>query len=392
MDAHRHHIEPRTSRAVLGDKTTNAKARNNPPTNGKNTVARDLEKSQLRPNTASRHRSHAHKAESNKLQILLDQSDPLNEDIDTNAPPPPALPYTSDVFPAGVLTFDAVRPENRMKGYYEYYHNRRDENGMTRLDREAQAMQEERFKEADAQIKKDLDETVWDLGLDSPKKSAAAPKPAPDAVTKRVVRPGATSKAPSTLNAKKAASVLGVASKPSVTNLQRKPLAAKPTSTNTGKLPSFMQPTKATKGSTTTSATRLRIPSSAANSTGLAASRSTLGYSKGRNVSSAVHGRAPTRSVSDAPSRVVSRSHTTASGSSDATITPASYVKDNAMPKPEFLSIFDVAPDEHIDNGRPRLSRSVDDSALSSEDMGAVNPLAGIGEDDDDDFRLELNL
>lgn len=392
MDAYRSDTEPRTGRAVLGDKTTNAKARNNPPTNGKNTVARDLEKSQLKPNTASRHRSHVPKAESNKLQILLDQSDPLNEDIDTNAPPPPALPYKSDVFPAGVLTFDAVRPENRMKGYYEYYHNRRDENGMTRLDRETQAMQEERFKKADAQIRKDLDEIVWDLGLDSPKKPAPAPTPASDAVTKRVVRPGVTSKAPSTLSAKRAASALGVASKPSVTNLQRKPLAARPTAANTGKLPSFMQPTKATQGNTATLATRPKVPSSAANNTGLAASRSTLGYSKGRNVSSAVHGRAPLRSVSDAPSRVLSRSHTTASGSSDATVTPASHVKDNAMPKPEFVSIFDVSPDEQADDGRPHLSGSVDDSALSSAGMSAVDPLAGIEEDDDGDFHLELNL
>lgn len=391
MDTHRNCAEPRTGRAVLGDKTTNAKARNNPPTNGKNTAARDLQKSQLRPNTASRQRSQALKTESTKLQILLDQSDPLNEEIDTNAPPPPALPYKSDVFPDGILTFDAIRPENRMKGYYEYYHNRRDENGMTRLDREMQSMQEERFKTTDAQIRKDLDDIVWDLGLDSPKKSDPAPTPAPaaDAVIKRVARPGATSKAPSTLNSKRAASALGVASKPPVTNLQRKPLAAKPTAANTGKLPSFMQPTKATQASTSTLATRLKIPSSATNNTGVAASRNTLGYSKGRNASSAVRVGVPFRSVSDAPSRVLARSNTTASGSSDTTVMPAGYVEDNAMPKPEFVSIFDVALSGQVDGTNAQLSGSMDDSGTSCTD-GAVDPLAGI--EDDDDFQLELSL
>lgn len=385
LDPHRSYAEPRTGRAVLGDKTTNAKTRNNPPTNGKN---RDLEKSQLRPNTANRHRPLAPKADSAKLQILLDQSDPLNEEIDTNAPPPPALPYRSDVFPDGVLTFDAVRPENRMKGYYEYYHNRRDENGMTRLDREMQAMQEERFKKADAQIRKDLDETAWDLGLDSPKKSAPAPIPAPGAASKRIVRAGTASKVPSTLNSKRAASALGIASKPSVTNSKRYPLASKSVATNADKLPSFMQPTKAKQASTSTLATRPKALSSAANSTGLAVSRSTLGYAKGRNASSAVHGGAP-RSVSDAPSRGLARSNTTASSNSNTTITPASYAKDDSISKPEFLSIFDAAPHEQVNKAIAQLSGSMDDSGLFGGD-GSLDPLTSI--EDEDDFCLELSL
>lgn len=389
MDAHRNYAEPRTGRAVLGDKTTNAKARNNLlTTGGKNTAA---EKSQLKPNSANRHRTRTPKTDSSKLQILPDQSDPLNEEIDTNAPPPPALPYRSDVFPAGVLTFDAIRPENRMKGYYEYYHNRRDENGMTRLDRETQAMQEERFRKADAEILKDLDDIVWDLGLDSPKKSAPVPAPAaaPDAAAKRIVRLGAASKVSSTLNSKRAASALGIASKPSTTNLQRKPLAAKPTAANTGKLPSFMQPTKAKQASTTTLATRPKAPLSAANNTGLAASRSTLGYSKGRSASSAVRGVAPLRSVSDAPSRVLARSNTTASSSSHATITPASYAKDSAMPKPDFVSIFDTAPSAEDDDAHAKVSGSKDDSEVSCFNS-VDDPLARL--ENDDDFHLELDL
>lgn len=380
MNAHRNYTEPRIGRAVLGDKTTNAKAKNNPAISGKNNV----EKSQLRPNTSNRHRPLAPKSESNKLQILLDQSDPLNIEIDTNAPPPPALPYRSDVFPAGVLTFDAVRPENRMTGYYEYYHNRRDENGMTRLDREEQAMQEERFKKAEAQIRKDLDENfVWDLGLDSPKKSAPECTPTLGTVSKTVPRPGATSKVQPTLNQKRAASALGMAPKPSATSLQRKPLASKPAAAYAGNIPSYMQPTKAKQASTSILATRTKAPTSTVNNTGLAASRSTLGYTKGRNASSAVRAVAPLRSVSDAPSRVFARSNAAASSTSETATTLASHATNAAMPKPEFVSIFEPTPSSQVH------SRSMDDSDASPADS-TIEPL--VGWEDDDGFQLELNL
>lgn len=374
--AYRNHAEPRTGRAVLGDKTTNVRARNTQATNGKNAVVRDAEKSQARPTTVSRPKPHAPKSESSKLQILLDQSDPLSGEVDTNPSPPPGRPYESDVFPAGVLTFDAIRPENRMKGYYDYYHNRRDENGMTRADREMRAAQEQRFKEADARIRKDVDEFDWDLGLDSPKKKIA---PLQEPEVKKIVRPGAATNAPSTLTSRRAASALGLASKSSLTSLQRKPLSAKPaTATNAGRLPSFMQPTKARQTSSipNTSATTLAIPrtrapssSAAATNAALAASRSTLGYNKGRSASSVVHSR--TMSRSEAP---LAPAPSGAAPVSDRTITPT---------RPEFVSIFDAPPDE---DQAVNAEVESDERIFGSED----GSLLDVGEDDR--FQLELGL
>lgn len=367
--------EPRTGRAVLGDKTTNARARNAQATNGKNGVVRDAEKSQARPTTVSRPKPHAPKSESSKLQILLDQSDPLSGEVDINPPPPPARPYESDVFPAGVLTFDAIRPENRLKGYYDYYHNRRDENGMTRVDREMRAAQEQRFKEADARIRKDVDEFGWDLGLDSPKKKIA---PLQEPAVKRIVRPGAAANAPSTLTSRRAASALGMVSKPSLANLQRKPLSAKPTTaTNAGRLPSFMQPTKARHTSTNPnpSATTLAIPrtratsSTAATNAALATSRSTLGYNKGRSASSALHSR--TMSRFEAP---LAPTSSTAATVFNRSVTPT---------RPEFVSIFDAPPDE---------DQAVDAEAESDERIFGSEDGSLLDAGEDDGFQLELGL
>lgn len=374
MSAYQNHTEPRTGRAVLGDKTTNAKARKNQTTDGKNTAARDAEKSQARPTTVSRPRPHALKAESSKLHILLDQLDPLSDEVDTNPSPPPGLPYESDVFPAGILTFDAIRPENRMKGYYDYYHNRRDENGMTRVDREMKAAQELRFRDADVQIRKDLDEFEWDLGLDSPKKKIV---PLQEPAEKRVIRPGAGTKAPSTLTSRRAASALGMASKPSITNLQRKPLSAKPNlASNAHRLPSFMQPTKAKQHATSTTnnlTTRPRIPSAAINSAAVAASRSTLGYNKGRSASSVVQSHARSRPEAPTRARALARSDTAAS---DRTVTPASYARDATVARPEFVSIFDVPPEEEEDR--------VAEAEVESDDQ-LFGPVGCDDDNDDDD-------
>lgn len=388
MVAYQIWAEPRTERPVLGDKTTNTKARQQAI--GKTPAIGDIEKSQVKPTTVSRTKPAANKADSSKLQILQDiTSDPLSTEPDTNAPPPEPLPYESDVWPDGVLTFDGIRPQNRLKGHFEYYHNRKDENGMTRLDREMEAARVRRHKEAEAKIREDMEQGFkWDLGLlESPKKRKVVPAKDPEATGKPLVRPGATTKAPPTIASRRAASALGMAGKtPTAStaftaNLQRKPLAPKSAAaTNASKLPSFMQPTRARPAAPSAAVTSRHRPSSTA---GLAASRSTLGYSKGRSASSALHdGTAQdqqhVRSGSEARSRVFSR---TASGASDSTVTPASYAKDNASPKPDFVSIFDVTP-------RPDEDES--GGLFGSSSGGGPDDLFGAIEHDEDEFQLEL--
>lgn len=374
---------------MLGDKTTNTKARQQ--TVGKTPAIGDVEKGQVKPTTISRHKSAAPKTESSKLQILQDStSDPLSTEPDTNAPPPEPLPYESDVWQDGVLTFDGIKPHNRLKGHFEYYHNRKDENGMTRLDREMEAARVRRHKEAEAKIMEDMEQGLrWDLALlESPKKRKVVPAKDPEATDKPLLRPGATTRAPPTLASRRAASALGMAGKTlptsttSSTNIQRKPLAPKSAAaTNASKLPSFMLPTRARPAPPSAAVTSRPRPASTA---GLAASRSTLGYSKGRSASSALHNGAAAqdqhhaRSRSEARSRVFSR---TASGASDTTVTPASYAKDNASPKPDFVSIFDVTPRPDQDEG----------GNLFGGGGGGADELFGAIEHDEDEFQLELS-
>jgi hypothetical protein len=370
---------------VLGDKTTNTKARQQGI--GRTPAIGEIEKNQIKATTISRSKPAAPKADSSKLQILQDiTSNPLSTEPDTNLPPPEPLPYESDVWPDGILSFDGVRPQNRLKGHFEYYHNRKDENGMTRLDREMEAAKLRRQKDAEAKIRENIDHDFkWDLGiLQSPKKRKVMPAKDLENTNRPLVRPGTMTKAPSTITSRRAASALGMVDKTSATSataLQRKPLVPKSAAaTNASKLPSFMQPTRA-RPAPPPAATAFRprpIPTA-----GLAASRSTLGYSKGRSASSALHDGASQaqqqmRSRSEARSRVFSR---TASATSDSTLTPESYAKDNASPKPAFVSIFDVSPSVDEDEG----------GSLFGSSCGGADDLFGAIEHEDDGFQLELS-
>ncbi|PSS02394.1 hypothetical protein BD289DRAFT_478779 [Coniella lustricola] len=349
--------EARTSRAVLGDKTTNAKAKHNQSANPKTPGLRDAEKSQAKPTTVSRPKSQASKSDGSRLRILLDAADPLSGEADVNPPPPPLQPYQSDVFPAGILTFDAIKPTNRLKGYFDYYHNRKDENGMTRVDREAKAAQDKRFRDAEAQIQRDDDELTWDLGLESPKK----PAPLADPIVKATPRSNESTKAPSTLNARRAASALGMVSRAS-SRPERRPISATVVNSPTkSKLPSFMQTTKARQAAKAALAPRPKaIQQSTSSNIGAAASRSTLGYNKGRSVSQALREQA------------LSTEHT-----------PSRRAKDNVAEKPEFVSIFDGPPDGE----RFGLSLGGDSGWLTNDDT--VTSVARHQEDEDAQMDLD---
>lgn len=367
MSAYKPTTEPRTGRPVLGDKTTNAKARLNHPT---------AAKTGLRPTTAGRPKPFAPKADSSKLHILTDLSDPLSIEVDTNPEPPGEEPYQSEVWPAGVVTFDAAKPANRLKGYYSWYHNRRDENGETRIDREMKARQEQRFRDADAKIRHEIDNMTFDLGLDDSPENPHKPLLAPQDPKKRVTRPVASAHktAPSTLTSRRAASALSMAppkAPASASSTQRKPFESKT-------LPSYMQPIRSrqqTPSSSTTMAlaSRPRIPSSS--TAGLVASRSTLGYTKGRTARSALHGRSASSSDAAPPSassRAFTRFETTAS---DSTITPESYAREAAAARPAFMSMFDA----------PLHEADADLFGASVEELFD-------DEEEEEDFQLTLEL
>lgn len=315
--------------------------------------------------TVKKPQSGAPKTEGSKLEVLNDPlDDDEEEDIEYCPPRPKDLPYESDVFPDGVLNFDVLKPENRIKGFYNYYHNRVDEKGMTRIERQMHESQQRAFKKLDEQVQRDLDEMDWSI-RDVPasrdvlkkKQATATAGGANTKASKLVARP------PPTIASRKAASALSMAPKPSA--LQPK-MKTKPEMVPTRGPLSMLagrKPLSQASGK----------PSSTEGTTALAASRSTLGYTKGRSASSMVHGRPrPQGPVAPLP-----RSFSTASTGSDTTITPARYAEGQKASESEewrrleFLSIFD-------DDGE-------DDGHLG----GSSDPPT---DDLDDDFEFKVNF
>ncbi|KAL2129375.1 hypothetical protein VTI74DRAFT_7893 [Chaetomium olivicolor] len=365
--------EPRTARAPLGNKTTNAKARATHQTPGVKPLGRDIEKATNRPTSNRRLKQAPPYVEAPKLEVHTDRNPLEEEEIEYAPPKPKDLPYESDVFPDGVLTFEGLKPENLFKGYYQYYHNRVDAEGKTALERQMEERKQESFKRGEEQILKDMEEFDWSVGdipeskdLFRKKKSTVAPASTASTTEKSTV-PGV--RQPSTIASRKAASALAMparATSASQTKLTKTttPAAAKPPAK------SYLLPKRqpAQTVPQPTIPTRERAAA-------VAASRSTLGYNKGRSVSSAVHGtnsNSTSRHPSAAPKpRALVRSISTASTGSDATITPARFAQaSQEWKKPDFLSIFDADEDE--------------------SNLGGCMP--PMDDDDDDGFQLTVNF
>lgn len=367
----------RTARAPLGNKTTNAKARATHQTPGAKQLGRDIEKTNIRPTSNRRLKQAAPQIEAPKLEVHTDRS-PLEEEEEIEYAPPKLkeLPYESDVFPDGVLTFDGLKPENLFKGYYQYYHNRVGDDGKTTMERQMEQRKQESFKRGDDQIMKDMDEFDWSVG-DIPeskdvfkKKSAVAPASTTMTAKKTAVP---VVRQPSTFASRRAASALAMPAR-SASSLQANP-ATKTTSTSAAAKPpikSYLLPKRKPVQPVSQPTIPARERAAAA-----AASRSTLGYNKGRSVSSAVHGTVGgtnSDSASRPPSavskpRTLMRSVSTASTSSDATITPARFAQSQPSAewkKPDFLAIFDTEEDEsNLGGGMPPVDDDEDDFQLT---------------------------
>ena len=360
-------IAPRTARAPLGNKTTNAKARAGQQTGGVKDTVRQFEKSTMKPTTV-RPKQSAPMVESIKLEVHTDKSPLEEEEIEYAPPKPKELPYESDVLPEGTLTFEGLKPENMFKGYYQHYFNHVDDNGLTQTERQMEEQRQREFQRGDDQIRKDMEEFDWSVG-DVPaskdvfkKKGSVVLEVRPD--RKPVQR--TFSKAPATIASRKAASALAMPAKslavPS-TRIVTKPLPRKtPLSLLAGRRPAnpvVAQPRN----------------SSQERATAMAASRSTLGYSKGRSALSVVRGRnepAPTTVTASEPEvpaartprQPLMRSVSVASTGSDCTITPARFARTQDTQdwkRLEFLSIFDVDEDEDGHVGSQQFDDDLDD-------------------------------
>ncbi|KAK4122244.1 hypothetical protein N657DRAFT_691529 [Parathielavia appendiculata] len=366
--------EPRTARAPLGNKTTNAKARATHQTPGGKAIgARDFDKINIKPTTTLRLKPAASQSEPPRLEVHADNDRLEQEEIEYAPPKPKDLPYKSDVFPDDVLTFEGLKPENLFKGYYQYYFNRVGADGKTALERDMEEQQKRSFERGEEQIRRDMEEFDWSIG-DIPeskdlfkKKSCGSLTPSTTTTTKKAAYP--VPKQPSTIASRKAASALAIPVKsPGIAQPSLTKATAPPTTKVTTR--GFLLP----KRKPAQPAAQPTIPAYQRVSAA-AASKSTLGYNKGRSVSSAVHGPAhnpiaPPAQHQTAPApkpRTLVRSVSTASTSSDATITPARFAQSSKESrKPDFLSIFDDDEEEYnLGGGLPPTDDDNDDFQLT---------------------------
>lgn len=343
---------------MLGDKTTNAKAQRLQTVNAKSTV-KGIEKSQKQAPTTVKPRQKQPQTETQKLQIHAEETDPLSEEEPEYCPPRPKdLPYQSDVFPDGTLNFEMLKPENRLKGFYQYYFDPVDENGVSKSDRELVEKTQKALEEGDRRIKEDIDNFEWTSiqdelddarGVKSAAPAAEPAKPRAGRVTPALRKPLGT------VTSRTAATALFIDD--ATKSLQRKsakavqaPMVKKKTTSFT--IPSFAssRPTISQPGVVK----RTPLCNIEANS------RTTLGYNKGRIAASALaSGTAkPAVGRAKAPFKTkasgFSRSETTCSTDSDQTITPSRYnrqasvVGDDELWKERvpFLSIFNPEDDD----------------------------------------------
>jgi hypothetical protein len=341
------HLGPRT-RAPLGMKTTNAKAKAFQTPAGP-AAEKEVEKAQALQSSTRRPKKVTH-AENTKIPVHGDESPLAERDVEYCPPKPKDIPFESEDFPNGCLNYAALKPGNLMQGIHQTYYNKVDENGMTRQDREHEASYQRSIKKADEHFMKMMEEE-WTVG-DVPETFRHLRKKQP--VLKDNVKPvlrhePLSNKGPATIASRKAASALSVAPKSMVIP----PKISKPKPTT-----SFLSRSKPAPPTPTNN------PMVAE-----AVSRSTIGYTKGRNASTALKKREGgfTRSISNL------------SQGSDTTITPDRFAEKEGGPGSEewqrlkFLGAFDV-----------------DDEDLEPSLRGALPECLRRDDEDEEEFVMTL--
>lgn len=263
-------MEPR-NRAPLGVKTNNpkAKAPQTPAPFG----------GTLKPGNTNRRASTVRKktgptVQPSQTKVFTESAHDDVPDIEYMPPKPTDLPDIPDDITYDT-TFPQFRPKNRALGMESVY-------GKQEVGRDGLTLKERKFREnslkcdqlAEEMIMKQLDSINFNESSEEEHLKAPAPAPQP-----RTTRSKATPAAPrhtrtvSTLRSREAANALA-APKPSAAPLR---VAPAPKS----RLPSALMPKKKTRVPTN--------PSSMRNTAAAVTSNNTLGYSKGRSVSSTLH-------------------------------------------------------------------------------------------------------
>lgn len=259
---------------------------------------------------------------------------------------PPSVPYPayeSDDFPDGCIDYTPITGANLMRGFQEYFHNPRDENGNSIIEKRREAAFQKARDEEDARIMAAIDEIDWSVS-DAPATQKVFRDPQPPVQKKGVsiVSKPVMPYRPGTAVSRKAAATLAHAG----------PASIGPVKTFTSKPPTIARgPTLLTKNRSKPAATADTISASMR-------SRNTIGYTKGRTASNVLHG---TKSSMD---------RTQAQPARPVKVTPAS---DESLKATNGLyDIYDLA----LGDGR---AGNGDDHKLSDE-------VARLNLDDDDDI------
>ena len=346
------------ARAPLGNKTTNAKART-----GQAGGIKDADKTQLKP-TAQKPKQKAPEVLPARIEVKHDEGSDVDE---PEYAPPPSKPllYESDLLPKGGFTFEGLKKENMLTGFYEHFINPVDENGVSKRDRQFADEMRAVMDKAVAKNEQDLNELDWGLSDKPHKILTKKPDPPEVAMAKmaRKVRGSAHQKQPSTVTSRRAA--MALAAPPDLRKAPvKKPIV--PTTAPRRPLTSLAQRPKAIKPVPS------HRPTTSMSGVGEVASRTTIGYNKGKAAFSAMHSRSQSQSTLGGRQ---TKTPVLRDDDAELTITPSRVrdagFRENTANRPSFMSIFDPEEDD--------------------EDLPPMN-LPPISDDEDEEFELKLDI
>ncbi len=311
-------------------KTTNAKTKAL-QTPARSVLEKELPKTQPRPTSARRPKPKVSHTDTIKLDVHSDDVGPLEEqEVEYCPPKPKDLPYESEDFPDGCLDYSIVTAHGMNRYWQSYYLDPVDENGVSIKEKQFEESLAKAFRETDEKILKAVEEQDWSVG-DVPETSTNLRIKEHDHSKVQVLeqakkRSAPCSKGPATLTSRNAASALSVIPKANL---------AAPKTTKAGiaeTQTSFFAPGRKSAAPAPVNQSAMR------HTAATAASRSTIGYTKGRSASSALKMR----------TGGLPRSTSNLSATSDTTITPTSYAQKQGSEvggddcrRLKFLAAFD---------------------------------------------------
>lgn len=333
------------ARAPLGNKTTNAKAKASQNAGVKD-IVKDFERTQqAKPTTVKKPRQKAPAIDPLKVSVHNDNKSLEEPDVEYAPPKPKELPYESDVFPDGTLTFEGLKRGNMFKGCYDHFYNPMGDDGMRLQDRKHEERMQKALKEHDEVILREIEAIDWSIpGVPGSEKLAQRKDGPIVKPTTAREKQHATLKYPPTINSRRAASALSAGAG---STIRQKPVPHK--------MPPARRPLSSILPSQKTN--KVPAPPKTGNEDGAvgeAASRSTLGYTKGRTASSYLNRRNPTTSSGQGTIKPKPLSAAPGTTVKQATAVPIQRAHDNDpndLHSLQFLSIFQPDIEDEGDLG-----------------------------------------